>query len=112
LLLVARKSFFRFTRVFKTPAGGEPGFDSEKFFKLRLEQYRTYRAAGERALDALRGTDVDCGLPFFRRLASSGLFHGFLQERAQLQVFNNVLQIIHEIQFPDSCIVNGLKLPH
>jgi hypothetical protein len=67
--------------------GAEPGFDSDKFFKLRLDQYRNYRAVGERALDALRGVDVDCGLPFLRRLVSCGLFRGFLQERTRLQVW-------------------------
>ena len=69
------------------PAGKEPGFDAEKFFKLRLEQYRGYRAAGERALDALRGSDVNCGMPFLKRLVSCGLFRGFLQERTSLQVW-------------------------
>jgi hypothetical protein len=67
-------------------AGAGTGFDSEKFFKLRLEQYRGYRTSSERALDALRGSDVDCGLPFFRRLVTCGVFHGFLLERTRLQV--------------------------
>jgi hypothetical protein len=71
---------------FTTHAGGEPGFDSEKFFKLRLDQYRNYRAGGERALDALRGVDVDCGLPFFNALFRAVYSHGFLQERTRLQV--------------------------
>ncbi len=76
-----------FHQRFTNHVGGQPGFDSDKFFKLRLDQYRNYRAASERALDALRGVDVDCGLPFFRRLVSCGLFHGFLQERTRLQVW-------------------------
>ena len=66
--------------------GGEPGFDAEKFFKLRVEQYRSYRAAGERAMDALRGSEVSCGLPFLRHLVSCSVFRGFLQERTSLQV--------------------------
>lgn len=78
----------------KNSLGSEPGFDADKFFKLRTEQYRGYRAAGERALDALRGNDVSCGLPFLRHLVSCGVFRGFLQERTSLQV--RTLYVVNE----------------
>jgi len=53
--------------------GDEQRFDSENSSSCAWSNTELI-VQGERALDARGGTKVDCGLPFFRRLASSGLY--------------------------------------
>ena len=62
--------------------GGEQRFDSENSSSCAWGNTELI-VQGERALDAWGGTNVECGLPFFRRLASSGLFVPWIFARAR-----------------------------